>query len=767
MNQPIAPSKFGLGASARRTEDLALITGQGRYTGDIRPAGTLVAYVLRSAMAHARITLSGVDEARAAPGVHLVAIAADISSLGGLPCKALVKQVDGTFPPVPPRPLLNGDTVRHVGDPIAFIVADTINEAKSAAELIMVEYDGLDVVVDTMGALDPSAPLVWPDFGTNLAFTYQLGKPDDAAKVFASADRTVTLSLVNNRLITNYMEPRACLGEFDPATGRYTLTAGTQGGHAVRDIVAPILGISPADLRVVTPDVGGGFGTKSFVYHEYPLVLWAARTLNRPVSWQQERTEHFLSCAHGRDNVVTLSLAFNADAKITAMKVDLVANMGAYLNQYAPFIPYVGVTMTTGLYDIPVLDVKVRGVYTHTVPVDAYRGAGRPEAAYHLERLMDYAADQLGLDRAELRRRNFIRPDQLPYRTQTGRLYDTGEFAGHLDQALHNADVAGFAARRAEAASRGKWRGLGFASYIEACAFPGSEDAEVILETDGTITLLIGTQTNGQGHGTAYAQVIAGKLGISIDQVKMIQGDTDRVKTGGGTGGSRSVPLGAASVDLASRALIEKIKIIAADKLEASVGDIEVADGLARVAGTDRSITLQEVALAAPDEAARSAAGAFKQPEATYPNGTHVCELEVDPETGVVTIDRYTIVDDFGVTVNPLLLAGQVHGGVAQGIGQALTERTVFDESGQLVTASFMDYGMPRADDIPSFSFSTRNVPSTTNMLGIKGAGEAGTIGACGAVMNALIDALKPAGVTHLDMPATPEVVWKAANGMM
>ncbi len=767
MNQPIAPSKFGLGASARRTEDLALITGQGRYTGDIRPAGTLVAYVLRSAMAHARITLSGLDDARAAPGVHLVATAADIASLGDLPCKALVKQVDGTFPQVPPRPLLNGDTVRHVGDPIAFIVADTLNEAKSAAELIMVDYDGLDVVVDTMGALDPSAPLVWPDLGTNLAFTYQLGKPDDATKVFATADRTVTLSLVNNRLITNYMEPRACLGEFDAATGRYTLTAGTQGGHAIRDIVAPILGISPADLRVVTPDVGGGFGTKSFVYHEYPLVLWAARALNRPVSWQQERTEHFLSCAHGRDNVVTLSLAFDADAKITAMKVDLVANMGAYLNQYAPFIPYVGVTMTTGLYDIPVLDVKVRGVYTHTVPVDAYRGAGRPEAAYHLERLMDYAADQLGLDRAELRRRNFIRPDQLPYRTQTGRLYDTGEFAGHLDQALSNADVAGFEARRAEAASRGKWRGLGFASYIEACAFPGSENAEVILETDGTITLLIGTQTNGQGHGTAYAQVIAGKLGISIDQVKMIQGDTDRVKTGGGTGGSRSVPLGAASVDLASRALIEKIKIIAADKLEASVGDIEVADGLARVAGTDRSITLQEVALAAPDEAARSAAGAFKQPEATYPNGTHVCELEVDPETGVVTIDRYTIVDDFGVTVNPILLAGQVHGGVAQGIGQALTERTVFDESGQLVTASFMDYGMPRADDIPSFSFSTRNVPSTTNMLGIKGAGEAGTIGACGAVMNALIDALKPAGITHLDMPATPEVVWKAANGMM
>lgn len=766
MNQPIAPSKFGLGASARRTEDMALITGQGRYTSDIHPAGTLIAFVLRSAMAHARITVSGLEEARAAPGVALVATASDIAALGPLPTKALVKQVDGTMPKVPPRPLLNGEIVRHVGDPIAFIVADSLNAAKSAAELILVDYEGLDVAVDTMGALDPSTPLVWPELGTNLAFTYQLGTPSEAEAAFATAARTVSLSLINNRLITNYMEGRACLAEYDPATGRYTLTAGTQGGHSIRDIVAPILDIEPSDLRVVTPDVGGGFGTKSFVYHEYPLALWAAKKLGRPVAWTQERTEHFLSCAHGRDNVVTLSLAFDASAKITALKVDLVANMGAYLNQYAPFIPYVGVTMSTGLYDIPALDVKVRGVYTHTVPVDAYRGAGRPEAAYHLERLMDYAAGELGLDRAELRRRNFIRPDQLPYRTQTGRLYDTGEFAGHLAQALANADHQGFEARRAASAATGKWRGLGFASYIEACAFPGAENAEVILEADGTITLLIGTQTNGQGHGTAYAQVIAGKLGIPIDRVKMIQGDTDRVKTGGGTGGSRSVPLGAASVDLASKALIEKIKIIAADKLEASVGDIEVDGGFATVAGTDRSISLADVAAAAPDEAARSASGAFKQPEATYPNGTHVCELEVDPETGVVSIESYTIVDDFGVTVNPLLLAGQVHGGIVQGIGQALTERTVYDENGQLVTASFMDYGMPRADDVPSFSFSTRNVPSTTNMLGIKGAGEAGTIGACAAVMNALVDALKPAGVKHLDMPATPEVVWRAANGL-
>ncbi len=761
MNDMSAPVRFGIGASVKRVEDQTLITGQGRYTSDITPPGTLHGLIVRSSMAHARFTLSGLEEARAAEGVYLVWTAEDIEHLGHVPTKGLVKQPDGSYPWLPPRPVLNLTTVRHVGDAIAFIVADDLNQARAAAEILEVDYEPLDVAVDTATAMDADTPIVWPELGTNKAFEYFLGDKAKADAAFDKAAKVVELTVDNNRLVTNYMETRAAIGEYDFTTERYTLTAGTQGGHGMRNIIASdILKIPTENLRVVTPDVGGGFGTKSFVFSEYPLVLEAAKVLGRPVKWVGDRSEHFLADAQGRDNITTAALALDAEGRIIGYRVHLIANMGAYLSQYAPYIPWVGVTMSTGLYDIPALAVTVEGVYTNTVPVDAYRGAGRPEAAYVIERLMDVAAHELGLEPAELRRRNFIKA--LPYTTATGRMYDTGDFVGHMDEALEKADKVGFDARLAASKAEGKIRGIGFASYIEACAFPGSEEANVLLGLDGEITLFIGTQTNGQGHATAYGQVIAGYLGLDVSKVKTVQGDTDRVKNGGGTGGSRSIPLGLASVDIASKVLVEKIKAIAADKLEASASDLELTDGAVRVVGTDKSLTLSEIAAAAPDEESRKGYGKFVQDEATYPNGTHVAEVEIDPETGSVKVVRYTVVDDYGVTVNPILLAGQLHGGVIQGIGQALSERTVYDENGQLLTASFMDYCMPRADGFPPIDFHTRNVPSTTNMLGIKGAGEAGTIGATPAVANAVNDALYRAyGIRHMDMPMTPARVWE------
>jgi len=758
----MAPGKFGIGAPVRRKEDVALVTGHGCYTDDIQPEGALRCHVLRASMAHARIALGDLSEARAAPGVALILTADDITDLGLMPTKANVTQPDGTKAEVPPRPVLARDIVRHIGEPIAFVVADTIANAKSAAELIEVDYEPLDAIVDTAQALAPDAPLVWPDRGSNLAFTVEMGDAEATRQAFEAAHHVTRIEIVNNRLVCNYMEPRGCIGEYDAASGRYTLTAGTQGGHGMRGVIAgDILGIDAADLRVITPDVGGGFGTKNFVYPEYPLALVAAKRLGVPVKWVSERTEHFLADAHGRDNVTAAEVAMDETGRFLGLRIDLVAAMGAYLHQYGPFIPNIGMTMSTGLYDIPALHAELKGVYTNTIPTDAYRGAGRPEAAYVLERLVDRAAAEMDLAPAEIRRRNFIPPEKLPYTTPTGRLYDTGDFTAHMDIALKAADWDGFEARAQAAAERGLYRGIGLATYIEACAFAGSEEATVELGQDGSLTLLIGTQSNGQGHATAYGQIIAEQFGVDLDAITMIQGDTDRVRRGGGTGGSRSIPIGLPSVLEASKSLVKKIKDLAADKLEAGVEDLELMDGAVRVVGTDRAVTLAEIAAAAPEPL--SGREAVKQAEATYPNGTHVCEVEIDPDTGDTRIVDYVIVDDFGVTVNPLLLAGQVHGGAVQAIGQALMEHTVFDEDGQLVTASFLDYQMPRAADIPDFRFQTHNVPSTTNALGIKGAGEAGTIGGCPAVMNAVNDALRRgAGVQHIDMPATPFRVWQA-----
>lgn len=763
MNQMFTP-KFGIGAPVRRKEDQDFLTGNGRYIADITPPGTVYGYVLRSPIAHATLSVGSVEDAQNSEGVHLVLTGADIKDLGNLPTTGTMKQIDGSFPVVPPRPILCSDVVRHVGDPIAFVVADTLDAAKSAAELIELDFDPLDVVVDTEAALEEGAPLVWPEFGTNKAFEFGLGDKDKTEEIFATADIVSTTKIVNNRVVCNYMETRGCVAEYNPDDDRYTITTGTQGGHKIRDILANhILNIDESKIRVITPDVGGAFGTKNFVFHEHPLCAVAAKRLGRPVKWVCERTEHFLIDPHGRDHVSTASFAMNKDGRILAMKVDFIAAMGAYLSQFGPFIPWLAITMSTGTYAIDTMYVRCQGSYTNTTPTDAYRGAGRPEGAYLVERLVDVAARDTGLSVDEFRRRNFISPQAMPYKTQAGRNYDSGEYAAHMDEAMQKADWTGFEARAAESKNSGKYRGIGMATYVEACAFAGSEPANLILDETGVITLLIGTQTGGQGHATAYGQVVADIMGVNLDQYECVQGDTDRVLQGGGTGGSRSIPIGLPSVEVASKTLSRQVKEIAADKLEVSAGDLELIDGTVRVVGTDRSMTLSEVAHAADDKDKLKAGGEVKQNEATYPNGTHICEVEVDPETGVTTIERYTIVDDFGVTVNPLMLAGQVHGGAAQGIGQALLESTVYDETGQLLSASFMDYQMPRAADIPSFDFETRNVPSPTNALGIKGAGEAGSIGSSPCVMNAIANALyEGCGVKHIDMPATPARIWDA-----
>ncbi|MCB1486081.1 MAG: xanthine dehydrogenase family protein molybdopterin-binding subunit [Bauldia sp.] len=761
----VAPPKFGMGARAKRTEDKALITGAGHFTDDYTPEGTLHAYVLRSSMAHAKIKIGDLSAAREMPGVQLVMTHDDLGGVKGLPCKAKIRQVDGSHPWIPEHPLLCGEMVRHVGDPIVFIVADTLEQAKMASEAIEIDYDPLPAIADLRGALDDEAPLVWPEHGTNVAFTCSRGAKGATDAAMLRAARISRIEIVNNRLVANYMETRGIVAEYDAATDRYTLTMGTQGGHGMRDRIAKdILGIPAKNIRVITPDVGGGFGTKSFVYQEYPLAAIAAKRVGKPVKWISERSEHFLVDSHGRDNFAVAEMAMDEDGKFLAMRVDLLAGMGAYLAQYGPFIPEGELTMLTGVYDIPHLFALCRGIYTNTATVDAYRGAGRPEAAYLIERLVDQCGRDTGLGPVEIRRRNFIRPEAFPYETQGGRIYDGGEFDGHMERALEVSDYKGFDDRAAASKAAGKLRGYGIATYVEACAFPGSEEATVRLEQDGTVTLLIGTQTNGQGHATAYSQFIVGQLGIDYDKVRVIQGDTDQVPNGEGTGGSRSIPLGAVSVHNAAVKLADQVKRLASDQLEASVEDLELAEGMVRVAGTNRGVSLSDLAKSAKDPQALTAFDdEFEQPEPTYPNGSHVAEIEIDPETGVTDIVGYWIVDDFGATVNPMLLEGQVHGGVVQGLGQALYEHTVYDADGQLLSASFLDYAMPRADGVPSFNFETRNVPSKTNAFGIKGAGEAGSIGSCPAVMNAIVDALNRGyGITHIDMPATPERVWMA-----
>ncbi len=753
-------AKFGIGQSVARKEDDPLLRGRGRYIADVAPRGTLHAVVLRSPHAHARFHVDA-TRARAMWGVRLVLTGAETVDLGPLPCTV---ELPDTVLDVPPYPILACEEVRHVGDVIAFVVAGTLEQAKDAAEAIATTWEELPHVIGATEALKPGAPLVWPQHRGNVVFDVTLGNEVATARAFAEAAKIVSLTLVNQRLVTNYLDTRGVVAEFDPAQERLTLTLSSQGPHAIRDVLADVLHLPPKQLRVVTPDVGGGFGTKLFPYREYALAAVAAMRLREPVTWIADRSDHFLGDTQGRDNVTTARLALDERHRFVALDVDLVADMGAYLSQFAPYIPVLGAGLSPGVYDIPVSRVRVRGVYTNTVPVDAYRGAGRPEAAYVIERLVDSTAREIGIAPDALRRRNFIKPSAMPYQTATGKSYDSGEFAAHLVRAQELTDWSGFPKRLRQSKKAGRLRGIGLSTYIEACGSNGPETATVTIERDGTATVLIGSQSTGQGHATAYAQLVAEHLGLPPECVNVVQGDTNRIASGLGTGGSSSIPCGGASLDGAARKLAENLKAMAGEALEASPDDLEIAGGAVRIAGTDRTISFAALAQR-PDAGKRlTAADAFTPPQATYPNGTHIAEVEIDPATGETRILNYVVVDDFGATLNPLLLAGQVHGGTVQGVGQALMERTVYDrDSGQLVTASLMDYAVPRADEVPSITFETRNVRCRHNPLGVKGAGEAGAIGSCPAVVNAIIDALwRALRIPHLDMPATPERVWTA-----
>ncbi len=762
--------RFGIGQPARRSEDARFVTGHGRFTDDIAVPGAAVGLFVRSPHAHAAIRAIDTATAARAPGVVGLVTGADLAAdgIGTLPCEIPLKNRDGSPMAQPPRPALAQGRVRHVGDPIALIVAGTLDEARDAAERLEVDYEPLPAVVDPAGAVADGAPVLWPEAPGNIAFDWAMGDPAEADRAFSAAAHVVALDLVNNRVVANPIETRGCLAAFDPEAGRFTLHVSSQGVHALKDILAEDIFRLPADrFHVLTPDVGGAFGVKMFMYPEYVAALYAARRLGRPVRWVADRSEGFVSDDHGRDQVGRAELALDADGHFLALRVSSLANMGAYLSSYAPFIPTAGSTpMLSGLYTVKAVHARIRGVYTNTQPVDAYRGAGRPEAAYIVERLVDAAARRLGIDPAELRRRNFVPSHAMPYRTATGETFDSGDFARNLADALALADRDGFPERRRAARARGKLRGLGMATYVEASAGGSSESAVVRVDTAGAVTVSVGTQSSGQGHETSFQQIVAEHLGVPAEGIVVVTGDSDRVARGGGTAGSRSLTVGGAAIAEAALKVQEQARAKAAELMEAATADIALERGRFTIVGTDRSLSLAEVAATMDGDPALEDSGRFKPRGATYPNGAHVCEIEIDLETGEPEVVRYTVVDDVGRVMYPLLLEGQVHGGVAQGIGQALHEHTVFDaETGQLLTGSFLDYAMPRAAHLPFLTFRANEVPCATNPLGVKGAGEAGAIGAPPAVINAVIDALSGHGVAHVDMPARAETLWRLIQG--
>ncbi|HWX81973.1 MAG TPA: xanthine dehydrogenase family protein molybdopterin-binding subunit [Xanthobacteraceae bacterium] len=757
-----APIKFGVGQSVLRKEDDALIRGKGRYTDDHAPQAAMHALMLRSPHAHATFTLD-TGRARSLPGVATILTWDDVKDLGDLPCLFNLEVNPFTGPPYP---ILAGGVVRHVGDAVAFVVADTIDRARDAIEAIEVKWSPLPAVTGVANAVKKDAAQVWPQHPGNILFDVPIGdrKATDAA--FAKAHAVAEISIVNPRVVASFMETRAAVCEYDAKRDHLTLTVGSQGSHRLRDILCQnVLKIPVEKMRVICPDVGGGFGTKLFPYREYALLAVASRKLRRTIRWAADRTEHFMADAQGRDNVTTARMALAEDGKFLGMDVDLMGDMGAYLSTFGPYIPHGGAGMLPGLYDIQAFHCRVRTVFTHTVPVDAYRGAGRPEAAYVLERLVDACARKLGMTPDAIRRKNFIPPKAMPYKTATGKVYDSGDFTAHMKRAMEIAEWKDFPKRARLAKKQGLVRGIGLASYVEVCGTMGEETANVRLDPNGDVTVLIGTQSSGQGHQTAYAQLVAQQFGLPPERVHIHQGDTDEIATGLGTGGSASIPTGGVSVERATRQLGANLREIAAEALEASPSDLEISDGVIRVAGTDRSISFADLAKRPGlDPSKLNASATFTSADGTYPNGTHLAEVEIDPATGIIKIVNYVIVDDFGVTLNPLLLAGQIHGGAMQGIGQALMEQVVYSPSdGQLVTATFMDYALPRAADGPSFVFETHNIPCKTNPLGVKGAGEAGAIGSCPAVVNAIIEGLwREYKIDHIDMPATAERVWIA-----
>ena len=767
-------ARFGIAQSVRRVEDPRLLKGDGAYTDDITLPGMAYGVVLRSP--HAAARLRGIDTAAAAatPGVLAVITAADLAEdgLGDLPCAVVLTNRDGSKQYTPPRPTLARGQVRHVGEPVAFVVAETVQAARDGAEAIAVEYDILPSITDLATALDQGVPRVWEDAPGNLCFDWETGSKENTEAEFARAAHVTRLTVVNNRVVVASMEARAALAEYDAAAARWTLRANTQGGWTLKQWLGEAVFKTGSDsFRIITPDVGGGFGMKLFLYPEHVLTCHAARKLGRPVKWTSERSEAFLADTHGRDNITLGELAIDAGGKFLALRTRNVANMGAALSNFAPFIPTMaGTGVLASVYGFKAVYANVLGVFTNTVPVDAYRGAGRPESNYLVERLIDQAARELGIDRVELRRRNMVGPEAMPHTTPVGRTYNSGEFRTVLDAALAHVDWAGFEARRTAAAQRGRRRGIGLAYYLEATGGAPTERAEIRFAEDGFVDVYVGTQSTGQGHETAYVQLTVDRLGVPGERVRVRQGDTDTIPEGGGTGGARSLYSEGQAILATAATVIEKGRLAAAEALEAASADIVFEAGRFAIAGTDRFIDILDLAavqrarLAKGEDAALLDAAEVAAIKAhTFPNGCHIAEVEVDPETGVVQVLRYSVTDDVGRAVNPLIVRGQVHGGVAQGFGQAVLENTAFDaQSGQLLSGSFMDYALPRAADLPDIEVELIEVPCGTNPLGVKGAGEAGAVGSPPAVINAIVDALAPLGVTHIDMPATPERVWRA-----
>ena len=775
-------SAEGIGARVTRREDKRFITGKGRYTDDMAVAGMCHAAFVRSPHAHAKVTSLDADAARAMPGVIAVLTGEELAAdgVGNLICGWMIHSKDGTPMKMGAWRALEHETVRHVGQAVAVVVAETRAQARDAADAVVVDYEALDAVVDSLDALKPGAPQIHPEAEGNLIYDWEIGDEAATEAAFASAAHVTKMEIRNNRLVPNPMEPRAALAHYEEADEHYTLWTTSQNPHVARLVLSAFYNIAPEHkLRVIAPDVGGGFGSKIYIYPEEMVCLWASKKTGVPVKWTSDRTEAFLTDAHGRDHHSEAEVALDADNKIIGLRVKTVANLGAYMSLFSSSVPtYLYATLLSGQYDIPAIHCNVKTVYTNTTPVDAYRGAGRPEATYLLERLMETTAREIGMDPAEFRRKNFIR--SFPHQTPVIMCYDAGDYDASLDAALKAIDYDGFAARKAEAARRGKLRGIGLSCYIEACGIAPSqavgslgagvglwESAEVRVNPVGTIEVLTGSHSHGQGHETTFAQLVAERLGVGLDTVSIVHGDTDKVQFGMGTYGPRSGAVGMSAISKALDKVEAKAKKLAAHLMEASEGDITLEGGTFKVAGTDKELPFFQVALAAytahnmPEGMEPGLKeGAFYDPtNFTFPAGTYVCEVEVDPETGKTEVVDFVAADDFGTIINPMIVEGQVHGGLTQGIGQALLENAAYDADGQLLSASYMDYTMPRADDVPSYRLMTTVTECPGNPLGMKGCGEAGAIGSPPAGINAITDAI---GTNALEMPATPANVWRA-----
>lgn len=772
MNSPkdadaLSLTRYGVGQPVTRTEDPVLLRGEGRYTDDLNEPGQAYAWMVRSNHAHGILRGTDAATAKAMPGVLAIYVAADLAAYGPHQCLAPLVNRDGTPMRKPERMSLAKERVRYVGDPVACVVAETALQARDAAEAVEVDIEPLPAVTRSSEAVKPGAPQLYDDVPGNVACDYHYGDEAKVAAAFAAAAHVETLTLRNTRMVVAALEPRAGICSWD-AAGRVTLTVPGQGVFRMKGQLADMLGLAPEMVRIRSHQVGGSFGMKGYIYPEYLCITHASRALGRPVKWTDERSGSFVSDHHGRDHEVAAELALDKDGIFLAQRITGTGNVGAWLNPMAPLAPSLtAVKNSPGVYRTPLLQVTTKVAFTNTTPVGPYRGAGRPEANYYLERLIDNAASAMGIDRMELRRRNHIRPQDLPWKAPSDQTYDCGDFGALMEEALQRADVAGFAARKAESRARGKLRGLGLGSYLEVTAPPNKEMGGVRVEENGDVTLITGTLDCGQGHAAPFAQVLAERLGVPFERIRLLQGDSDQLVFGAGTGGSRSMMMSGAAIVEAAVKVIERGREATAAQLEAAPGDIEfeIRDGAGRfvVAGTDRAVALMDLAAQAPGKL--DVTHVTGMIPSAFPNGCHVAEVEIDPETGVTQVVRYSSVNDFGTVVNPLLVAGQIHGGVVQGIGQALMENALFDDTGQLVTGSFMDYALPRADDVPAdIGVASHPVPATTNPLGAKGCGEAGCAGALTSVMNAIVDALSERGIRHFDMPASPERVWRALH---